>query len=1058
MKLPTPQGLSSSTFRPPPLDGSLTFPEICDLHAKNSPNHPLFRYTDADGNLQTIEWARAVRGFHKAAQITLQRVAPKSSDVRPVIGIVAVIDQITYFSLICGILRAGYQAFPVSPRNSDVAVAHLLQSTNCSHVFVSKDGGMQKLAGAAATKLATMGKELTILPIPTFADLFAPSEPVHSLPPMPKLSLDAPAVILHSSGSTAFPKTIIHTFRIMMESGLIPYYGQMDLCGHTLSAHAVPMFHLMGVIQLSWTAFTGLTMAVFPPTSPPTVPTPDRVFDAAVSTNSSLFFSVPAFLESWARDPHRIPILQKFRTVIFAGGPLQPAVGDTLVRQGIHIAHVYGLTETSNICMFLPDAPPEEGWDYFYMSPHTDPVFEPVEDIPGVFHLIVKKTPRHTPAVLDTNIDGVPALRTNDLFVKHPTNPNLVKVYGRHDDQIMHSNGEKTNPGPLEAILLKDTRIKYAVMFGRSQFHAGVLLFPTEPFDPADDKRVIEFRREIWPTIVEANRYAPQHSRIFKEMILIADPSRPVELTAKGTLRRQTVLDLYKEEIHAVYEAVAQSSQIHLDAPQEFDSQSSLEFVRRVVAEVMLDLPGDDDDLFQQGCDSLQATWIRNSLLHALRCSQRVDMKIVPSNFVYTYPTLRLLADLLTRLTSGAASTSQDITRRTEAMRAMVRKYSEGFSERQASEKATKDEIVLVTGTTGALGSHILAQLLCLPKVSKVYAVNRRSTSDDLRKRHESSFSANGLDLNLLASPKLVLLEAELNQPKFGLSSEEYNSLKHSVTTIIHNGWQVNFNISLSSMEPLVAGTRNLVDFALSCTHTVPPRFVFVSTAGIFRNLDTKVALEERLSDPRVAVGLGYTESKWVAEQILENASQSTVFEPVIIRPGQLSGAENGAWNSSDWFPALLRASQLLGHLPTISGYASWFPMHHAAKAVIEMRTSHEKYLHITHPKPVAMTKIMSPLSGVLGLPLIPYLAWLELLEAAALNESSASNNPGVRLLDFFRTFQPNASDEDDALSPVALSNTHATIAASSMLSVAPLTARDVELWVSYLRQGGYLS
>lgn len=138
-------------------------------------------------------------------------------------------------------------------------------------------------------------------------------------------------------------------------------------------------------------------------------------------------------------------------------------------------------------------------------------------------------------------------------------------------------------------------------------------------------------------------------------------------------------------------------------------------------------------------------------------------------------------------------------------------------------------------------------------------------------------------------------------------------------------------------MEPLVAGTRHLVDFSLSSPQPVPPRFIFVSTAGIFRSKrssfarnvlpncvpdvkGTNIALEEHISDPRTSIGLGYTESKWVAEAILETAAQMTTLAPLIVRPGQLSGAANGAWNSSDWFPVLVRSSQLLGHLPTITG------------------------------------------------------------------------------------------------------------------------------------------
>jgi thioester reductase-like protein len=72
------------------------------------------------------------------------------------------------------------------------------------------------------------------------------------------------------------------------------------------------------------------------------------------------------------------------------------------------------------------------------------------------------------------------------------------------------------------------------------------------------------------------------------------------------------------------------------------------------------------------------------------------------------------------------------------------------------------------------------------------------------------------------------------------------------------------------------------------------------------------------------AAGLGYAESKWVTEQILEVAAQTTGLKPVIVRPGQLSGGPGGAWKTSEWFPTLLRSSQLLGHLPAIPGVSTF--------------------------------------------------------------------------------------------------------------------------------------
>ena len=63
------------------------------------------------------------------------------------------------------------------------------------------------------------------------------------------------------------------------------------------------------------------------------------------------------------------------------------------------------------------------------------------------------------PNVINTKIDGCDGYATSDLLSPHPTKPGYWKVVGRTDDQIMHSTGEKTNPGPLgeySILLLED--------------------------------------------------------------------------------------------------------------------------------------------------------------------------------------------------------------------------------------------------------------------------------------------------------------------------------------------------------------------------------------------------------------------------------------------------------------------------------------------------------------------------------------------------------------------------------------------------------------------------
>ena len=60
-----------------------------------------------------------------------------------------------------------------------------------------------------------------------------------------------------------------------------------------------------------------------------------------------------------------------------------------------------------------------------------------------------QSTPVCAPNAINTTVNGRPAYATNDLLQQHPRNSRLFRVYGRADDQLMLSTGEKTNPVPL---------------------------------------------------------------------------------------------------------------------------------------------------------------------------------------------------------------------------------------------------------------------------------------------------------------------------------------------------------------------------------------------------------------------------------------------------------------------------------------------------------------------------------------------------------------------------------------------------------------------------------
>jgi hypothetical protein len=89
-------------------------------------------------------------------------------------------------------------------------------------------------------------------------------------------------------------------------------------------------------------------------------------------------------------------------------------------------------------------------------------------------------------------------------------------------------------------------------------------------------------------------------------------------------------------------------------------------------------------------------------------------------------------------------------------------------------------ERIVLTGTTGCLGSHLLAQLLAPDRMERVWALNRMS----LEERQRDSFAEKSLDAGLLDCPELALLESDLIGDKLGLSFDAYDevhTLKHNL-------------------------------------------------------------------------------------------------------------------------------------------------------------------------------------------------------------------------------------------------------------------------------------
>lgn len=183
--------------------------------------------------------------------------------------------------------------------------------------------------------------------------------------------------------------------------------------------------------------------------------------------------------------------------------------------------------------------------------------------------------------------------------------------------------------------------------------------------------------------------------------------------------------------------------------------------------------------------DSLQSTYIRNSVLRALRETRPDAVKLVSASFVYEHPTIELMATFLSKAVADPHLTQGvDLAMRGQELQALVNKFTDRFPSHLTLDgsayPAHCGDVYLLTGTTGSLGSNMLAQLLEAPGATCVYAFNRPSEVATLRARQLSSFKQRGLNTDLLSSKKLVYVEGDLSAPGFALDAKVYEEVSTS--------------------------------------------------------------------------------------------------------------------------------------------------------------------------------------------------------------------------------------------------------------------------------------
>lgn len=295
----------------------------------------------------------------------------------------------------------------------------------------------------------------------------------------------------------------------------------------------------------------------------------------------------------------------------------------------------------------------------------------------------------------------------------------------------------------------------------------------------------------------------------------------------------------------------------------------------------------------------------------------------------------------------------------------------------------------LLTGANGFLGVHILHELL-RAQAGEVICLVRATDDARARERLGEACARYGLGS---ADGRVRPLAADIEQPRFGLAPVVYDELARRALTIVHCAAEVNWAAPYERLAAAnVEATRGLLRFA--CTAVGKPfHFVSSAAAGYSTRADADFTEVSPVVDPD-GIHLGYGQSKWVAERLVD-AARARGLTATVYRPSLIAGhSVSGLGNDDDLFARMLRGCVTLGYAPDLDWPVDACPVEFVARAVaLNARASQPMLpvMHFRNPYPACWSEAVLWMN-LRGYPvrLEPYTRWIERVR----NHVSAPEHP----------------------------------------------------------------
>ncbi|NLI91621.1 MAG: amino acid adenylation domain-containing protein [Peptococcaceae bacterium] len=799
---------------------------------------------------------------------------------------------------ILGILKAGAAYLPIDPGYPEERIAYMLKDSHCRFCVTNSNLSFKKTKDGEGVEIINM-KEPTIWAEET-KSLVCYSNPSDL------------AVVIYTSGSTGLPKGA------MIEHRALSSYVQAITCKLNLQNKTI-----LSLTTLSFDIF--FTENILPVLAGMKVIIANNMEQANPEMQTKLLAQHK--IDVLGTTPSRIIALLNNSTsyldqlsILIIGGEVFPVSLLTKLKKytTARIYNAYGPTEATIISSMKLLEYPEEitigrplsNTRLYILDESKKPV--PIGAVGEIFiggnglarGYVNKPELTAERFVPNPFIPGTRMYKTGDLG-KWQKNGEVIYI-GRNDHQVK-LRGYRIELGEIENVLLRNNHIEQAVVTSNSNTAGRVFLCAYLIGD--QQMSVTELRHYL-------AQYLPDYMIPHKFIWLSVLP-----LTYNGKIDRNSLPD------PNIYEECDENEYV---APRDEIEQSLAEIWSKV-----LEIPkvGIEDNFFTLGGDSL-------AILEILSSTLSKEWNLSAQEF-YEYPCIRELASLIKDKTLKEKE-KVDVTNPYSALDWEI-------SERYYLPGTLRNGNVLLTGATGFLGMHILAELL-ENSFGNVYCLVR---GQDYEKRFWDlvQFYFPNLPLNVIQK-KVVLIPGDISEKRFGLSEQEYDQLAENIEAVIHSASLVKHFGFYSDFDRInVQGTREVINFCLNDGKHLS----YISTLSVSGNYmrfegHTFAFTEKNLYSGQNYRSNVYVRSKIEAESLMIKAAENGL-KATIFRVGNLTGRfSDGQFQlniEENAFYRRLRSIFSIGCLPesVLEDTIEFTPVDACAKAIVSILSAPREQL-----------------------------------------------------------------------------------------------------------------